>query len=543
MNKTKLPKEKVSSLRKQAEQILASKQTKIPEVPAGDARALIHELQVHQIELEMQNEELRAAQETIENSRRRFSDLYDYAPVGYMTIDTDGKIIEANLTASQLLRYEKKYLVGKPLTAVVDRENQDALYLHLRHLREGKPHTCEIRLTRKNEAAFFAQLVSVPFAEEGKTAHNFLVAVFDISSRKLAEETHSRLASIVAGTDDAIISEMLDGTIVSWNGGAERIYGYTEHEAKGKSICILASPDPPDEMPRILQKIKDGETVQHFETIRKRKDGSLIPVSLTISPVRTEDGKIIGASTIARDISARRKWEESILDLNRRLQISNRELESLGHVLSHDLRAPIRGIEGFARILAEECSANLDEKGKLYLQRVIDSALRIDEMVNGLLKISRISRTEMTREKIDLSNLVRTIARELKEAEPDRAVEFIIREGITVEAETSLVRLAFENLLRNAWKFTGKRRNATIEFGITESRGKKAFFIRDNGAGFDMKYASKMFVIFERLHSESDFKGTGIGLATVQRIIQRHGGEIWAEGEVGKGATFYFTLG
>jgi PAS domain S-box-containing protein len=544
MDKSDIPIKKFSSLREHAEEIAASNQTKPPEIPSLDTQALIHELQVHQIELEMQNEELRTAQEIIENSRQRFSDLYDFAPVGYLTINNKGIINEANLTSSELLGCDRTSLIGKPLTIYVNRADQDILYHHLRTLRGGQSHTCELRLTRRNELDFFAQLVSVPFGNAEKSVKDFLISVFNISPRILAEETRLQLASIVDGTDDAIISETLDGTIVSWNKGAEKIYGYAEHEVKGKSISILAPPDRPDEIPELLRKVVNaGELVKHSETISRRKDGVLIPVSLTVSPVRTDEGKIIGASTIARDITIHRKWEDSILELNRRLQISNRELESLGHVLSHDLQAPIRGIESFAKILEEDYSTALDDNGKLYLRRVIENTHRMEKMVAGLLKISRISITEMTRENIDLSNLVKIIAREFKEAEPGRGVEFTIQNGICVDGDASLVRLAVENLLRNAWKFTSKLNDAVIEFGNVESRGKNAFFIRDNGAGFSMRNASKMFIIFETLHSQSDFEGTGIGLATVQRIILRHGGEIWAEGEVGKGASFYFTFG
>lgn len=535
---------KFSSLREHAEEIAASKLAKPPEIPSLDTQALIHELQVHQIELEMQNEELRTAQEIIENSRKRFSDLYDFAPVGYLTIDNKGIINEANLTASELLGCDRTSLIGKPLTIYVNREDQDILYHHLRKLREGQSHTAELRLTRKNEIDFFAQLVSVPFGDEEKSVQDFLISIFNISPRILAEEIRLQLASIVDGSDDDIISEALDGTIVSWNKGAEKIYGYTEQEVKGKSISILAPPDRPDEIPGLLRKVVNaGELVKHSETISRRKDGVLIPVSLTVSPVRTDEGKVIGASTIARDITIHRKLKDSILELNRRLQISNRELESLGHVLSHDLQAPIRGIESFAKILEEDYAAALDDNGKLYLRRVIENTHRMDKMVAGLLKISRISITEMTRESIDLTTLIQTIAREFKEAEPDRCVEFTIQNGICVHGDASLVRLAVENLLRNAWKFTSKQSDAKIEFGIVESRAKIAFFIRDNGAGFSMKNATKMFVIFETLHSQLDFEGTGIGLATVQRIILRRGGEIWAEGEIGKGATFFFTFG
>ncbi len=238
-----------------------------------------------------------------------------------------------------------------------------------------------------------------------------------------------------------------------------------------------------------------------------------------------------------------RQQRDRLAKLTAELGASNRELEAFCYSVSHDLRAPLRSVDGFTRALEEDYGDRLDETAKSYIGRVRAASLRMSQLIEDLLALSRITRGEMRRERINLSAAAREIADELKKAEPDRRVEFVIADGLVADGDGRLVRVALENLMGNAWKFTRKQEDARIEFGVTEHEGKKAYFVRDNGAGFDMSYADKLFGVFQRLHSTKDFEGTGVGLATAQRVIHRHGGEIWAEGTVGKGATFYFTLG
>jgi signal transduction histidine kinase len=224
------------------------------------------------------------------------------------------------------------------------------------------------------------------------------------------------------------------------------------------------------------------------------------------------------------------------------LQIANKELEAFSYSVSHDLRAPLRAIDGFSRIVLEDNTGQLDTEGRNNLGRVRAASQRMGRLIDDLLLLSRLSRSEMRRTRVDLSALARTLAEDLQKQQPDRRVEFVIEPGLTANADAGLIRVVLENLLGNAWKFTGKRDQAKIEFGRTTHEGAPAFFVRDNGVGFDMTYADKLFGAFQRLHSTADFPGTGIGLATVQRIIHRHGGRVWAESKSGQGATFYFTL-
>ena len=224
------------------------------------------------------------------------------------------------------------------------------------------------------------------------------------------------------------------------------------------------------------------------------------------------------------------------------LTATNKELEAFCYSVSHDLRAPLRGIDGFSKILEKEYAHKLDEQGMGYIKRIRAASQRMGQLISDLLNLSRITRKEMKHEKVDLSAMIRKMALDLQERQPERRAEFVIEEGITVSGDTSLLRIVVNNLLGNAWKFTEKHSPARIEFGITKNDSGHVYFVRDNGAGFDMAYVGKLFGAFQRLHSFSEFEGTGIGLATVQRIIHRHGGRIWAKGAVEQGATFYFTL-
>lgn len=245
----------------------------------------------------------------------------------------------------------------------------------------------------------------------------------------------------------------------------------------------------------------------------------------------------------------RKRVEEMMAQQSRELARSNtelasvnNELESFAYSVSHDLRAPLRSIDGFSQALLEEYADKLDAQGKEYLQRVHAAALHMAELINDLLSLSRVTRTEITHASVDLSALAHEVAVELQKQQPERQMEFNITEGLTGDGDKNLLRIALTNLLGNAYKFTSKCKQARIEFGVTQHKGKPSYFVRDNGVGFDMAYANKLFSPFQRLHSPGEFPGTGIGLAIVQRVIHRHGGDVWAEGKVDQGATIYFTL-
>jgi light-regulated signal transduction histidine kinase (bacteriophytochrome) len=272
-----------------------------------------------------------------------------------------------------------------------------------------------------------------------------------------------------------------------------------------------------------------------------------IPVEINSSGIYETDPDtrqklFVGTVGVIRDIRERAKAEKELRKAYNEVKTINKELEAFSYSVSHDLRAPLRSIDGFSAALLEDYVDVLDEQGKNYLQRVRAATQRMGKLIDDMLMLSRVTRSKMKYEQINLSHLAQTIINELREEEPQRNVKAVIEKDLLVNGDISLLRIMLGNLLHNAWKFTGNNPTARIEFQTIEQEGKQVYLIRDNGIGFEMTYSDKLFGAFQRLHPEDEFPGTGIGLATVQRIINRHGGRVWAEGQLGKGATFYFTL-
>lgn len=240
--------------------------------------------------------------------------------------------------------------------------------------------------------------------------------------------------------------------------------------------------------------------------------------------------------------SANEALDRKVKELTQRTEAMNQELESFNYSVSHDLRAPLRSIDGFSQAVLEDCGPKLDDQGRKHLERVRAATQRMGQLIDDLLGLSTLTRAEMKVERIDLSDLARRVSDDIRKGQPERRVELSIQDGLAAEGDPRLLRAALDSLLRNAWKFTSRKAAARIEFGSSQEDGTPAYFVRDNGAGFDMRYAHKLFGAFQRLHPAKEFEGAGIGLATVQRVVRRHGGRVWAEGAVDKGATFYFTL-
>jgi PAS domain S-box-containing protein len=363
------------------------------------------------------------------------------------------------------------------------------------------------------------------------------------TGRNLAES--ELLVAIVNSSDDAIVGKTPDGVITSWNPGAERIYGYRAEEIIGQPMTVLCPPDRTGEIREFLDKIGRGERIEHYETERRRKDGSTLPVSVSVSPIRDQDGVLIGASSIARDITEQRQ-ARAVTGLRRRaadLEQANGSLETFTYSVAHDLRAPLRSLAGFSQALIEDCGDDLGEVGRGYAERIQASSQRMAALIDDLLELSRVARAEMHIEPVDLSAEVARIAQDLLRSAPDRRVRFTIQDAVRAPADRILISSVLENLVGNAWKFTSRQDEALIEFG-TAPAGDAGIccYVRDNGAGFDSAHAGKLFRPFERLHSTGEFPGTGVGLASVKQIVERHGGRAWAEGATGQGASFYFTL-
>jgi light-regulated signal transduction histidine kinase (bacteriophytochrome) len=296
-----------------------------------------------------------------------------------------------------------------------------------------------------------------------------------------------------------------------------------------------------------------GEPFIQLESQRRRRDGRSIDVDIFMGPLRDASGNLNGIISVVADITERKRHQNELsrlhAELERRveerthaLQVANRELASFSYSVSHDLRAPLRAINGFAAMLQETYGSQFDRQGRNYLDRVRKGTEKMAALIDDLLRLSQISRQEMRIKPVDLCALAREVAADLQAEDPGRQVEWIIVPGVQTMGDAGLLEAVMRNLMGNAWKYSSGCARASIEFGLTHRKGRPVYFVRDNGAGFDMAYAGKLFGAFQRLHTPDEFPGSGIGLAIVARIIHRHGGDVWAEGQVGEGATFYFRL-
>lgn len=355
---------------------------------------------------------------------------------------------------------------------------------------------------------------------------------------KALRESEERLRAILTGISDLITVQNKNFDIIWVNQPIIDLYG----DVIGKKCYEVykRSTEPCSDC--YIETVFNEGKILFAERHIVLPNGKLRHNLLSSSPVRDAEGNIVAMLEIVKDITERKQLEEDLKRKTVELEALNKELESFSYSVSHDLRAPLRSIDGFSQALLEDYAENLNTQGKDYLQRVRTATQRMAEIIDALLELSRVIRSEIRLKQVDLSEMAQKIAMELQERRSERQVDFIITPGLIANGDARLLQLVLENLLGNAWKFTGKQQHAKIEFGVTEPEGERVYFVRDNGAGFDKAYADKLFSAFRRLHSPKEFSGIGIGLTTVKRIIHRHGGRVWAEGEVGKGAIFYFTL-
>jgi PAS domain S-box-containing protein len=404
---------------------------------------------------------------------------------------------------------------------------------------------------------------SVPGQDElavlGQTIDRMIHQVAKNQQRLKEQGEHIHL--LLASTAEAIYGVDMGGICTFANSACARLLGY-EHEKEliGKPIHELTQHSYVDGRPylrkqsRIDQTFRRAEGTHGDDEVFWRKDGTSFSAEYWAYPIR-RDGKVIGTVVTFIDITDRKQVEEELAshrlhleelvdERTKELTRLNKELEAFSYSVSHDLRAPLRAIDGYSHVLLEDYGSQLDETARDYFLRVCASTQHMAELIDDILKLSRVSRSGLNKNRVDLSALAQDIMQRLQLHDTRQDMEVTIMPGLTDQADSRLLRIALENLLDNAWKYSSKTPNPRIEFGATEEDADgTVYYVRDNGAGFDMRYADKLFGTFQRLHTEHEFTGTGIGLATVQRIIHRHGGRIWAQGEEGKGATFFFTLG
>jgi PAS domain S-box-containing protein len=615
---------------------------------------------------------VRAAE--LERERDRTQHYLDAAQVIMLALDMQGRITMVNRHACSVLGWNADALLGRDfIDTCVPARIRDDTRQRLRQVHAGDDSVVENAIVTKSGAERSIEWRTTFLRDDEGRIISTLSSGTDITERKEAEAAQRRLAAIVNSSDDAIVGKTLAGVITSWNPGAERLFGYSASEIIGRPTTILFPPELVIEEEQILAQITQGESVRHFDTVRLRKDGTRVDVSVTISPVTDNDGKIIGASKIARDITERKRaeallqaneesvrrtldnvmegcqliafdwrylylngaaerhnrrpnsellgrsmletwpgieasdgftmlrrcmderivqdgeWEfrfadgatrwfdlrsqpvpegilvlstditerrqaeaqvleahrtleQRVVERTAQLEVANKELEAFSYSVSHDLRAPLRAINGFAGIVLEDFGQQLPDEGQRYLERIRNGGERMGRLIDDLLAFSRLSRESMTGRTVDTAKLVKSVLDELNPHADGRQIEITVGDLPRCFGDPALLKQVWANLLSNAIKYSRGRTPAVVEVGCHRENGEDAFFVRDNGAGFDMTYADKLFGVFQRLHRTDEFEGTGVGLAIVQRVVQRHGGRVWAEAEIGRGATFHFAL-
>lgn len=507
-----------------------------------------------------------ALRESEARNRAVINSLYE----GVFVRDRDETIVACNASAERIYGLSAGQILGrKTLLGLVQYLREDGAPVDASRQRPGieslrfgtSERDIVVGVVRPDGKTVWisanADAVLLPGEKEARGA---VISFRDITAQREAgialrrsQAANRMLAQALQQSTDAIWTKNLDGIVTSWNAGCERLYGFSADEAVGRPLRELHMRYLPErEYAAILARIRSGRPSQG-ESVRVAKDGRKIFISLVTAPLFDERGELVGEISSSRDITELRSAQAEIESLNweleRRvvertaeLEIANRELEAFSYSVSHDLRAPLRSIDGFSSLLIERGRATLDDDSKGHLRRIRAAAQRMGTLIDDLLDLSRVTRSEIHRREVDLTGLAGTILANFAAEAPGRAVEVRIGPALKAHADEGLMRVLLENLLGNAWKFTGNRADARIEFGRAMHDGQEAFFVRDNGAGFDMAYSKRLFGAFERLHAQTEFEGTGIGLATAQRIVHRHGGRIWAEGGIGRGATFFFVI-
>ncbi len=509
--------------------------------------------QIQEVNNQLQKEldARKQAEQALRESEERFRAVAESATDAIVAADKSGHITYFNQGAERIFGYAARDVISRPLTLLMPQRFHDAHRQGLaRFLTTGEARvvgrTVELVGQRKDGTEFPLELSLASWKARGDTF--FTGILRDITERKRAEEllraSEERFHLMVKHVEDyAIFMLDAEGRVATWNAGAERIKGYRADEIIGRHFACFYTPDDvrAGKPERLLQEAVSRGRCED-EAWRVRKDGSAFWANAVITALRDPHGTLLGFTKVTRDITERTRLEQEIQQHSVALEAANKELDAFSYSVAHDLRAPLRAIDGFSRVLLEEHAPTLPPEAQHYLNAVRRNSQRMGLLIDDLLAFSRLSRQPLNKQLVRPADLVRQCVDELRAEQQGRRVQIAIGDLPACQADPALLKHVWMNLMSNALKYTRKQEVAVIEVGSREQAGACVYFVKDNGVGIDMQYADKLFGVFQRLHRPEDYEGTGVGLAIVQRVIHRHGGRVWAEAAVNKGATFYFTF-
>jgi PAS domain S-box-containing protein len=499
--------------------------------------------------------ERKRAAEALQMSEERFRILFENSPLGTGVASLEGNLLAYNEVLAKIIGYTKEEMMSFNVRDLYPNPEERAPLLQ-KLQNNGQARNYEVLLQRKNGIPFYANLTINMIAFDGKKA--LLTVLEDITERKRIEgalrKSEERYRRLHESMQDAFVLVDMSGRLLESNRAYQEMLGYTQEELSALTYVDLTPQKWHAFESEIVKKqiLPEGYSgVYEKEYIRK--DGTVFPIELRTFVIRDEAGEPFAMWAIVRDITERKQADEEIRRLNAelehrviertaRLEAANRELEAFSYSVSHDLRAPLRAIDGFTEILLREYGEKLDEEGKRICSIITGNSKKMGQLIDELLALSRLSRTEMRFSLIDMKTLAAAIYDELATPEMRRRITFKIDSITNIYGDPTLIRQVWTNLISNAIKFSSYREHLVISITGSEKESHAVYCVKDNGAGFNMKYKEKLFGVFQRLHSEKEFEGTGVGLAIVKRIVHRHGGRVWAEGETDKGAAFYFSI-
>jgi PAS domain S-box-containing protein len=490
---------------------------------------------------------IRRAHEELRASEQHLRAVIENTPECVKMVAPDGTLLAINSAGLRVVEANfPEEVIGKSIYNLIAPEYLEAFRTLNERVCAGRTEELEFEIVGLRGTRRWMETHAAPIADVRTGQRVQLAVTRDITDRKRAQEAMARLAAIVESSDDAIISKDLNSIITSWNTGAEKIFGYTREEVIGKPVTLLMPPERLNEEPMIQQRIKNGEAIDHYETVRRRKNGTLLDISLTVSPIRNERGQVVGASKVARDITdrvrAKEKLEQTVAERTAQLRDTVAELEAFSYSVAHDMRAPLRAMNTYSRYLDQDFSEVLPAAGKEFLRKISGGAQRLDSLITDVLNYSKIARSEMPLEKVDIEKLTR----EIVESYPDlqeKGSTILVQSPIpAVIGNPAALTQCISNLLSNATKFVAAGTTPRVQVRAEKRGNWIRVWVEDNGIGIPEEGRERIFRMFQRLNPAREFEGTGIGLTIVRKSVERMGGQVGVESQVGVGSHFWFEL-